>query len=179
MMKVTVKQVFSVLIGFVASFAILRGAQAIYTSSIIRTPLVRTIEKVPGVHHVTIGPKDAISVALVPTANLMISYRSVLTDATTSLGRAPGHITLVNHATNAMTAVANQLHFVVAQGIATGQYVAMNESIQRMASHAHLAAHVQLGTNHVYVTLASPHGHYRTYLVMSLADATTGGGQHA
>ncbi len=178
MMKVTVKQVMSVFIGFVVSLAVLRGAQTLYTSSVIRTPLVRTIEHVPGVQRVTMGPKNAIAIDLTPTANLMTSYQTVTADATRSLGQAPRQITLVNHATGAMIAVTNQLRFVVAQGIATGQYVAMNDSIQQMAARAHLTANVELGTNHVYVTLSSSKGHYHTYLVLPSANTTTGGGGH-
>lgn len=179
MMKVTVKQVLSVLVGFVVSLGILRGAQAIYTSSIIRTPLVRTIEGVAGVHQVTMGPKDAIALELDPAANLMTSYQTVSRDATASLGHAPSQISVVNHATGQMTQVANQLRFVLAQGIATGQYVAMNASIQRMATAAHLNANVQLGASHIYVTLTSPHGRYHAYLVMSSANTPTGGGGRA
>lgn len=179
MMKVTVKQVLSVLVGFVVSLGILRGAETIYTSSIIRTPLMRTIEGVPGVRHATIGPKDAIGLDLTPTANLMTSYQTVSRDATVSLGQAPSLITVANHATGQMTQVADQLRFVVAQGIATGQYVAMNDTVQRMATRARLRANVQLGASHIYVTLTSLHGRHHAYLVMSSANTPTGGGGHA
>lgn len=179
MMKVTVKQIISVLVGFAVSLAVLRGAQTVYTSSIIRTPLVRTIEKVPGVQRVIMGPKEAIVLALTPTANLMASYQTAMADATASLGQPPRQITVVNHATAQMTAVTNQLRFVVAQGIATGQYVAMNDSIQQMAKKAHFTANVQLGARHVYITLASQHGHFHTYLVMPSASTAIGGGGRA
>lgn len=179
MMKVTVKQILSVLVGFVVSLGILRGAQIIYTSSIIQTPLVRTIDGVPGVRRATIGPKDAIAVELTPTANLMTSYQTVSRDAAASLGRAPSQINVINHATGQMMQVSDQLRFVVAQGIATGQYVAMNDTVQRIATAAHLNANVQLGASHIYVTLTSLHGRYHAYLVMSSANTPTGGGGHA
>ncbi len=179
MMKVTFKHALLALVVFIITLGVLKGAQKVYMSSVVRTPLIRTMERIPGVQRVAVGPNDTVSLVLAPHANLMASYQAVVADAAGSLGQTPSNIAIAQHPNRILSGLANQLQFVVAQGIATGQYVNMEQSILTMANHAHVLATVQLGTQHVYVTLSANGGIYRLYLVMPISRSAGGGVSHA
>jgi hypothetical protein len=170
MMKVTFKHALIAVIVFCVTLGFLKGVQAIYMRSVVRTPLIRAIENVPGIKAASMVGNDAVRLVLRPQANLMSSYQAVVSDAESSLGQAPLTVTIAEHSNSIMTSVANQVQFIVAQGIATGQYVTMEHSIVGLASKSGLNAVVQINSTHVYVTLTSDHGKFYWYHVVPIAS---------
>lgn len=170
-MKVSVKQVFLALIAMVLTLGVLRGAQWMYTASAIKSPLVRTIGEIHGVRHVTVNPNGNVFVSIRSGGNLMTVYQSVSAKATDVLGHAPSGIELNNSPTPALTSLANQSRFVVAQGEATGQYVTMKNALAKLAQQHRATAVVEMGSTHLYITLKS--GHHVLYQVIPLNGGTT------
>lgn len=170
MMKVTIKHALVAVIVFCVTLGLLKGVQTIYMRSVVRTPLIRAMENVPGIKTASMIGNDTVRLVLKPQANLMSSYQAVVSDAESSLGQAPLTVTIADHSNTIMTNVANQVQFMVAQGIATGQYVTMEHSIVGLASKSGLNAVVQIDSTHVYVTLTSDHGRFYWYHVVPIAS---------
>jgi hypothetical protein len=171
MMKVTFKHALVAVIVFCVTLGLLKGVEIIYMRSVVRTPLIRAMETVPGIKTASMMGNDAVRLVLKPQANLMSSYQAVVSDAESSLGQAPLTVTIAEHPNTIMTNVANQAQFMVAQGIATGQYVTMEHSIVGLASKSGLNAVVQIDATHVYLTLTSDHGTFYWYHVVPIASS--------
>ncbi|PSR29762.1 hypothetical protein SAMN00768000_3222 [Sulfobacillus thermosulfidooxidans DSM 9293] len=155
MMKFSVKQVFMIFAVFIAVFAVLRGVQWIYLRSAIRSPLMQSISRINGVRQVQVSPQGTVTVSLSKDANLMTTYEAIDNTSTQITGHNPRQIIIRDHASPTMNAMVNTLRLIIAQGEATGQYVAMNKSIQTLAKDHHMTATVELGNHHIFVSLQS------------------------
>ncbi|AEJ39841.1 hypothetical protein TPY_1660 [Sulfobacillus acidophilus TPY] len=172
-MKLSVKQLIVVFVTMLATFALLRGAQWVYLTTAVKSPLVQTMGSIPGVERVSLTPNGEVTVVLNPSADLMTVYRQVEVVATQTLGHTPTGISMVNHANPALVQLANNVRFEVAQGEATGQYVAMKNQIQAMAAQSHSQATVELGNTHLYITLRQG-----SHVLYDVIPIVLGGGQH-
>lgn len=155
-MKFTVKQVFLVFAVFAAMLGLLMGAQWVYLSSAVRSPLLHSLQNVPGVRTVQVSSHGAVTVDLAEHSNLMAAYQAVAAKAQQVTGRAPSSIAVLSHPSSDMVSLVDPLRLIIAQGEATGQYVAMNSAIQKLAGQHHLTSAVQLGNHHIFVTLDAP-----------------------
>lgn len=138
MMKFSVKQVFMIFAVFIAVFAVLRGVQWIYLRSAIRSPLMQSISRINGVRQVQVSPQGTVTVSLSKDANLMTTYEAIDNTSTQITGHNPRQIIIRDHASPTMNAMVNTLRLIIAQGEATGQYVAMNKrhsNISERSSH--------------------------------------------
>jgi len=106
---------------------------------------------VPGVRQARVEGSTVV-VRVKPGANLMTVYRGVTAQAKRALGHAPAKVAIMSHSDSVLNALANNMQFVVAQGVATGQYVTMHSTIERMAHKVGATASLQLGANHLYLT---------------------------
>lgn len=156
LMKFTVRQVFLVFVVFALVLGLLRGVQWIYMRSAIRSPLLHAMQSVTGVKKVEVSPQGAVTVFASRRANLMNVYQGIEAQSRLVTGHVPTAITIVSHPSPAMLQSLNTLRLIIAQGEATGQYVAMNASIQQVAKHDHFAATVQISSRHIFVTLRAP-----------------------
>ncbi|HBQ94329.1 MAG: hypothetical protein M1493_05925 [Firmicutes bacterium] len=155
MMKFSVRKIFIVFGVFVVVLGILRGAQWVYLHSVVRSPLRQSISRIHGVSRVSINPQGEISVILTKDANLMGTYEAIETATKSVMGHAPANLAIHNHPNASMNSMVNALRLIVAQGEATGQYVAMNKAIQHLAGDHHMTATVQLSNHHIFVSLQS------------------------
>jgi hypothetical protein len=154
--KFTAKQVFVIIAVFLAVFGVLRVSQWVYLRSAVRSPLLRSMQHISGVSSAQVSANGAVTVRITGRANLMTTYQAIESQSQQVVGHDPSSIAVVDHPSAAMTRSVNSLRLIIAQGEATGQYVPMNGSIQKLARQAHMTAVVQLGGHHIFVTLRSP-----------------------
>lgn len=172
-MRLSVKQVFVTVFAMLLTLGILRAAQWLYRTSAVTTPLVQNVLKISGVRHVRFTASGEVWVAVNPGADLMSVNQAVTAEATRILGHAPRSIVYPGQPSPALTALANQVRFVVAQGEATGQYVAMERQIGALARSHAAAATVEMGIHHLYITLTQ--GSHVVYEILPLPQ---GGAYH-
>ena len=157
-MKLSIRDFAVILIVAVVTVALLWGGQRIYRNSAIQSPLIRSIETVPGVRSATLTALGGLKVQFQPYANLMVAYQAVESRARLALNRVP-NVIVESAGDGKLSALANQVRLVVAQGEATGQYVAMSQQIATVARQAGARERMTLGNYNVFVTLWA-NGHY-------------------
>lgn len=172
-MKVSAKQLLFVFVAFIVTFGILRGIEWLYVTSALRTPLIQSVERLPGVIGVQLLPSDTVMVRMKPQADLMTVYQTVDAEVTAVYGRAPASIAFVDNPDATLNQLAGQIRFVVAQGEATGQYVAMETQIAKLAADHHVVAHTELGYSNLFLTLKSAH-----HVLYQIIPLNLGGGVH-
>ncbi len=150
-MQVSVKQVFTAIIVMICTLGVLFGGQRLYQRTVVQSPLVASLGTIAGVRNAHLK-QGTVTVQMEPRADLMNVYRAVYRAADEKLGHAPAAINIENHSSAALNQVAQSAAFMVAQGEATGQYVAMQSNIQKLAAHHGTFAHVELGNHHLYLT---------------------------
>ncbi|MCY0879843.1 MAG: hypothetical protein OWU84_13010 [Firmicutes bacterium] len=150
-MRVSVRQVLVTFAAMILTVTALLVGQRLYQATAVNSPLLTSLGAIPGVRRARVTG-STVTIALDPHANLMQVYEEVSAAATHLLGDPPARIVVVNHPDPTLTNLANNVAFVVAQGEATGQFVAMKNTIQSMATHDQVSAVVELGTRHLYLT---------------------------
>lgn len=154
-MKFSMRQIFMIFAVFIVVFGILRGAQWIYVRSAVRSPLKQSISRIRGVSRVQVASHNIVTVTLDKNANLMTAYDAIDSASKEVTGRTQQNLIIRDHANASMDRMVNSLQLIIAQGAATGQYVAMNQAIQSLAKSHHMTAVVELGDRHIFVTLRS------------------------
>lgn len=172
-MKLSVREFFVMLIVAVGTIAILWGGQRIYQNSAVRSPLLRSVEAVRGVQMAKLRPQGTLNVRLKQSANLMTTYQAIEARAQASLPKAP-QLVIINAGDGPLNALANRVKLMVAQGEATGQYVAMSQQIGRFARAQGVHASIALGNYNVFVSLQAG-SHY----VDQVIPLSLGGKSHA
>lgn len=173
-MRVTVKQALIAGIAAATTLAALLSADWIYQTTVVRTPLQQAVANIPGVQRVMMPSAGQLSIQMRPSADLMAVSQAVNSAAARVLGHAPPGLVIADHPSARLAALAGQLRFVVAQGEATGQYVAMRRAILREAAQAGAQAVVEMGNAHLYLTLHR--GSNVLYQILPLPTGGTGRG---
>ncbi|MDA8193184.1 MAG: hypothetical protein M0Z53_04175 [Thermaerobacter sp.] len=173
-MRVTVKQALISGIAAATTLAALLSADWVYRTSVVRMPLQQAVARIPGVQRAMMPSAGRLSVQIRPSADLMAVSQAVNATAARVLGHAPPALLIEDHPSAQLTALAGQLRFVVAQGEATGQYVAMRRTILREATQAGAQAVVEMGNAHLYLTLHR--GPNVLYQILPLPTGGTGRG---
>ncbi|MCL8208051.1 MAG: hypothetical protein K6V97_08290 [Actinomycetia bacterium] len=160
-MRITFKQIVTSFLALVATWGLLWLGQQIYQRDVVRTPLGQAVARIPGVARAVVtgsGSDEAVGIWLKPGAALSSVYPAVQDTVTRMAGRALP-VTIHDDRTPAEAALYNRLRFVVAQGEATGQYVAMVDQVDRLAAQAGDRAELVLGDNAMYLTLTDARQH--------------------
>lgn len=172
-MKLSVREFFVMLVVAVGTIAILWGGQRIYQNSAVRSPLLRSVEGVRGVQIAKLTRQGTLNVRLKRSANLMATYQAIEARAKESLPRAP-QLVIINAGDGQLNALANRVRLMVAQGEATGQYVAMSQQIRHFASAQGVRSSIALGNYNVFVSL-----HAGSHYVDQVIPLNLGGKSHA
>ncbi len=172
-MKFSIREFLLTVVVAALTVALLWGGQRLYQNSAVRSPLVRSVETVPGVQSATLTPLGALNVLFRPSANLMSTYQAVESRAQASLGHIP-NLGVVSRGNPGLRVLANQVRLIVAQGEATGQYVAMNRQILQAARVRGVQASVSLGNYNVFVSLRIASHYVDEVIPLGLG----GGGHH-
>ncbi|NMP20811.1 hypothetical protein [Sulfobacillus harzensis] len=172
-MQVSAKQFFTALITMICTLGVLFGAQRLYQKTIVQSPLVATLGSIGGVRSAQMK-NGTVTVKVKPGADLMSVYRAVYEAADARLGHPPTAIVFASHANSRLNAVSESASFMVAQGEATGQYIAMESNIQKLAASHGATARVELGTHHLYLTFRQG-----SSVLYQVVPVTIGGTSHA
>lgn len=172
-MKVSAKQVFVALITVFVTLGVLFGGMQLYRSTVVASPLMSRLGHINGVTRASINGQT-VTVQLSPHSNLMSVYQSVVARSKETLGKPVATINVVSHSNNSLNQLANNAAFVVAQGQATGQFVAMKSNLMNMAHQSHADIVVEMGQHHLYLTFRQ--GAHVLYRVIPI---NLGGNSHA
>ncbi|PSR23806.1 MAG: hypothetical protein C7B45_01990 [Sulfobacillus acidophilus] len=172
-MKISFKQVFVALLSMIITLGVLFAGQQVYRSAMVESPLVSNLGAIAGVRQARIQG-NTVTVSMQSHANLMNVYQTVELKATEFLGHAPQKVVIESHSDSVLEQLANNVAFVVAQGEATGQYVAMKNTIATMARSQHAAVNMQMDSHHLYLTF-----HHHTAVLYDVVSIALGGSSHA
>ncbi len=172
-MKFSVKQIFTVLISMLLTLALLFVGQRVYRATAVETPLVSNLSRVAGVSQARLEGNSVV-VRIKPGADLMTVYRDVAAQAKATTGHAPAKIDIVSHADVTLAQLQKDVPFIIAQGEATGQFMAMKTSIVAMARQHQAGVTVELGAHHLYLTFS--HHHRVLYDVVPITIGGNGRG---
>ena len=172
-MKVSAKQILVAVISLVMTLGVLLGGEKLYRTTIVDSPLMSNLGTIQGVTHANLQG-DVVTVRVKNGADLMTVYQSVTTAATRALGHAPTKIVLKSHSNATLNRLAENAAFVIAQGEATGQYVAMKQSLKAQAATDGARAAVELDSHHVYITW-----HQQQSVLYDVQPIEIGGSSHA
>lgn len=170
-----------VLMAMAGALLLLFGAQFVYNRQAVDQPLVSIYHNVPAVKHVSLqntpsGLQVDVRLGLVP--NLRETYRALENQVNSVLGGTHFQINLTDARTPALLNDFYKMNGALEQGIATGQFVAMEQQVQAMGAKDGLSQASAIVDNHyVYVELVQgKHYLYELLPRQPLTAATTAGG---
>ncbi len=170
-----------VLMAMAGALLLLFGAQFVYNRQAVDQPLVSIYHNVPAVKHVSLqntpsGLQVDVRLGLVP--NLRETYMALENQVNAVLGGAHFQINLTDARTPALLNDFYKMNGALEQGIATGQFVAMEQQVQAMGAKDGLSQASAIVDNHyVYVELVQgKHYLYELLPRQPLTAATTAGG---
>ena len=171
-LKLSAKQVFTGLLALAVTLGVLLVGQRVYQTMVVQSPLTTNLGTIQGVRQASFH-HSTVTVRVSPHANLMGVYQAVMRRAIASLGHAPQKVIIIGHPDPALTHLANNISFVVAQGEATGQFVAMKHTITTMAQKIGASCSLQLDDHRLYATFTARH-----HVLYDVIPIMIGGGSH-
>jgi hypothetical protein len=170
-----------VLMAMAGALLLLFGAQFVYDRQAVDQPLVSIYHNVPGVEHVALQNTPSglqVDVHLGPVTNLRETYLALRNQVNTVLGGQHFQINLIDARTPTLLGDFYQMNGVLEQGIATGQFVAMQQQVQRLGQQEGLTrASAIVDDHYVYVDLVQGKNYLYELLPRQpvTADSTSGG----
>lgn len=146
-----------VLAAMAGALLLLFGVQFIYNRQAVEQPLVSIYHDVPAVQHVALqntsdGLQVSISLGLVP--NLASTYRTLEKQVASVVGSQHFRIQLTDKRTPELESDFYAMNGILEQGIATGQFVSMQQAVQAKGQSLGLTrASAIVDAHHVYVEL--------------------------
>jgi hypothetical protein len=173
--RVTIKQLLATAVAVLVTLAVLYAGQQIYNRTAIATPLSGALQAVPGVKTATVhnSPSLAVAIRLTSRGDLALVYPRAEAVIQSLTGRAVPLTVLDNHSP-AEERTYESLRFVIAQGEATGQYVAMAQEVSSLAARHGEHATLVMDGQHLFLTLTDSARH-RLFAVLPM---TLGGAAH-
>lgn len=168
-MQRNVKQVGVVVVTLVITVGLLFGAQAFAQRETVVGPLMRMLAQIKSVQHYQVirkGSSTEVAVKLAPKANLESVYHQVVQTATRVISPSQLQISIQGNTDTALKQVNRTMDFAIQQGIATGDYVKMQQRIQKDAKTAHITASVSIDSSNIYLSLAQ--GKHNLYQVVPI-----------
>jgi hypothetical protein len=155
MAKIT-RQVGALVGAAVATFLLLWGGTAAARITHVIAPMRQGILRVPGVEsvHTATNPvtgATVIRIRLGPVHDLMTTLDAIRADIPPDLG--PYQLDLQDRPDAMLTRLTHQDAFIVEEGLATGQYVPMEQHLLAAGQAAHVRTVVDIDANAVYLSL--------------------------
>lgn len=153
-MRFQVRRIAAAAVALLATLAVLLGMQRWLFQTQTSAPLKLQIERVRGVRKVTLDfskSPGVVHVTLGRVNDIETTYRDLAAHVE---NLAPGAAVDVSGTSDAhLAAVAQDLSFSIAQGLATGQFVAMRSDALAEARRDHVVAHIYIDQQDVYLAL--------------------------
>ena len=172
-MRISVKQVFTAVIAMVISLAALFLGQRVYQSTVVSTPLIANLGSLKGVNEARLV-HGTVVVSLKPGSDLMTVYQNLVSRARAQTGRAPAGIVVKSRPDAVLKRLQASVPFVIAQGQATGQFIAMKANIEHLAKSRGATVRVEMDSHRLYLTFS-----HQGRVFYDVVPITIGGGAHA
>jgi hypothetical protein len=170
-----------VLMAMAGALLLLFGAQFLYNRQAVEQPLVSLSHAVPSVEHVAVANTPsglAVDVKLALVPNLRETYLNLENQVSADLVGQHFQINLIDARTPELLNDFYQMNGILEQGLATGQFVAMQSQVQAMGAKdglSHVSAIVD--EHYVYVELVKGKNYlYELLPRQSMAQAAAAGG---
>lgn len=162
-------------LALVATFGLLSAGAAVARQATVTSPVARAMRlgAVTGYRLDTASPTPALTVRLASGVDLERVCQSLEGRLAPVFGQAVA-ITPVGPGQTRLRGLVEALAVPVAQGIATGQFVSMANSVRRLAAADAVRAEVEIDAGAVYVTLRPDAGGGSAYALFPRAAAGAG-----
>ena len=146
-------------VALAATFGLLTAGAAVMHEATITSPVARAMRlgAVQGYRLDTAAPTPTVSVRLRGGVDLQAVCEALDARLAPVFGQAPA-LEVAGPGQAGMRALLEQAAVPVAQGIATGQFVTMSSTVERLAQKTGAAARVEVDASAVYVTLRRKDG---------------------
>jgi hypothetical protein len=174
--RISLRQIFTTVATVALTLSVLYAGQQFYNRTAVSMPLARAVQTVPGVARAAVtgqGGNLTVKIWLKPSATLAVVYPEVVGAARRAAGQAVA-VTVADDATPGERATYALMRFIIAQGEATGQYVAMLSAVQTTARRHGERATLVLGNQNLFLTLVDGQGHR----LLAVLPLTLGGDTH-
>lgn len=169
-MKFSARQIITAAVSLFVTLGLLLLGQRLYHTTVVESPLMSNLGNVVGVRQARLKSGDLV-VRLKPGSDLMAVYQNVVSQASSTLGHDPAKVEVVSNPDETLRQLQASVPFVIAQGEATGHFVAMKNSIISMAQAHNATVQVELGTHHLFLTF-----HHHQRVLYDVVPITIGGG---
>ncbi len=153
-MRFQVRRIAAAALALLATLAVLFGMQRWLFQTQTSVPLKAQIERVPGVRSVTLDfskSPGVVKVKLGRVGDIETTYSNLTAHVQ---AMAPGaEVKVSGTPDRQITAAAQDVSFSIAQGLATGQFVAMRAQVLDQAKRDHVDASIYIDQQNVYLAL--------------------------
>lgn len=155
-MNKKIKQSMVILASLVVTLGLLLGGQAVARWGTVAHPLDQAFRQDHHVVSFTLEQNTTpptVDIKLGRVQNLEQAGQRLFNEADLVFGAGNYVLNVSGNPDAKLTNLANGLSFVIAQGLATGQYVTMEQAVQRAAKAQHVTADLYLDSNNLYLAL--------------------------
>ena len=153
-MRFQARRIAAAAVALVATLAVLFGLQRWLFQTQTSTPLEQQLKHVAGVRRVTLDfarSPGTVHVTLSRVSDIETTYTAL---AARVAALAPGAaIVVAGTSDGRIAAAAQDLSFPIAQGLATGQFVAMRQNVLDDARRDRVTARIYIDQQNVYLAL--------------------------
>lgn len=164
-MRLQPRRVAVMLLSMVVVVGLLYGLQRWFFVSQTRNPLATKLMHAPAVAHVSLqlgASPPSVTVTLRRIPDLRSTYQNLLN---TLHDYVPGaHLEVLGRTDSKIQSASEALSFPIQQGLATGQFMAMQSNVTKAAARLGIAAKIYIDAQNVYLALYdSGHAGYFVY----------------
>ena len=153
-MRFQVRRIAAAAVALLATLAVLFGMQRWLFQTQTSVPLQQQLERVPGVKNVRLdftASPGVVHVTLGRVSDIESTYTDLASHVQALASGAT--IEIAGSSDQRISAAAQDLSFSIAQGLATGQFVAMRSQVLSEAKLDHVVARVYIDQQNVYLAL--------------------------
>jgi len=153
-----------IVIGILFTFTAASSSYFFWQQYVVTKPLTQAIQEIDGVEQVTLDTQEKnqgireVHVTLTNVSNLQTTYQLINDTIETNLGEKRFKLVLHDHRTPQLEQLLYSIHYYIYEGIFTGNFGTMSETIQKKASAADTQAQLYMDTNYVYLQLTTTTG---------------------
>lgn len=153
-----------VVMGILFTFTAASSSYFFWQQYVVTQPLTQVIQAIDGVEQVTLNTQDRkqsiqeVHVTLTNVTNLQTTFQLINDALESNLGAKKFKLILQDHRTPQLEQLYYSIHYNIYEGIFTGKFGTMAETIQEKAAAANTQAQIYMDANYVYLQLTTATG---------------------
>ena len=153
-----------IIISVLVTFAAASGGYYLWQQHTMTKPLILALKEIEGVEAVTLSSQEKaqtvleIHVTLSNISNLQATYEKLNHTIKTNIEPKRYTLILHDHKTPALEEFYHSIHYQIFEGLATGNFSSMYNSIHEKAIAADIKENVYIDTNYLYLQLTTASG---------------------